>query len=268
MNTLKLLLKILLLLLLPIAIQMSIFGALFLISKDTPNLDKSGLVIWLLAITNGLIILILWGSSAIKRQGFIKHYALKPITTKQIGLSLGIGLAAMFVSLGISGLFALESLDPDAAASLESLVGGPFIFTLLAIGVIAPIGEELIFRGAILRLLKTRMPAYGAVFVQALLFGFYHLNLVQAPPTAVLGIFLGLVVLYTGSLWPAIIIHIVNNSLAISLSQLGAGQDAAAQAAQAAAKPGPLYFILIALVALTLVVLQLKKLKETQVITD
>lgn len=268
MNTIKILLKILLLLMLPIIIQMFAFGVLLLIAKDASILDKSSLVVWLVAITNALVILILWGTSALKKQAFIEQYALKPITTTQIGLSLGIGLAAMFVSLGISGFFALESLDPDAAASLESLVGGPFIFTLLAIGVIAPIGEELIFRGAILRILKTHMPANGAVIVQALLFGFYHLNLVQAPPTAVLGIFLGLVVLYTGSLWPAVIIHIVNNSLAISLSKLGVGQDAAAQAAQAAAKPGPLNFILIALVALVFVVLQLKKLKETSINTN
>lgn len=81
--------------------------------------------------------------------------------------------------------------------------------------VIAPIIEELIFRGLILNGLRKNYPAITAVFISALLFSLFHLNPWQMPATFVLGLLLGWIVLRTRNILLAILGHAMNNLLVL-----------------------------------------------------
>ncbi len=85
---------------------------------------------------------------------------------------------------------------------------------LLAIGIIPPLTEELAIRGCIMQPLRR----YGdrfAIFASSLLFAILHGNLVQAPFAFIAGLGLGYICCMTGSLWPSIIIHCINNSYSV-----------------------------------------------------
>jgi hypothetical protein len=85
----------------------------------------------------------------------------------------------------------------------------------MKVAVIAPVVEELIFRGLILHGLQKNYRATTAVFISALLFSLFHLNPWQMPATFVLGLLLGWIMLRTRNILLAIIGHSVNNLLVL-----------------------------------------------------
>lgn len=85
----------------------------------------------------------------------------------------------------------------------------------LLIGILPGIFEEFAFRGVLLHALHKRFSPWALAAVVAVVFGFFHLSFFRVVPTAYLGFFLGLITLATGSVWPAMLIHIGNNSLAV-----------------------------------------------------
>jgi membrane protease YdiL (CAAX protease family) len=97
---------------------------------------------------------------------------------------------------------------------------------LLLVAVLPGICEEIAFRGLLLHGLRRRLhPALLPVVVGAV-FGLFHLDLLRLLPTTVLGAALTVVVLLTGSLYPAILWHALNNATAILAVRAGVDLDA------------------------------------------
>ena len=82
--------------------------------------------------------------------------------------------------------------------------------------------EEALFRGPILRGLRTRLPPAGAAILTGLLFGIYHLDPWRLLPTAILGVALSGIALGSDSIVPAMVAHFVNNACLILLARLHA----------------------------------------------
>lgn len=78
---------------------------------------------------------------------------------------------------------------------------------LISVFLLAPIGEELLFRGVLLGYCKRCMPVAFAILLQGLLFGIYHNNLVQGIYAFVLGSVLGLLAHNKKSVIPGILLH-------------------------------------------------------------
>ncbi len=84
---------------------------------------------------------------------------------------------------------------------------------IIRVVIIAPIVEELIFRGLIMRGFIRNYPKALAIFYTALLFALFHLNPWQFPATFLLGLILGWVRIRTGSILAAITGHAMHNGL-------------------------------------------------------
>ena len=85
----------------------------------------------------------------------------------------------------------------------------------LAIGLLAPLAEEIVFRGAALRsLLASRLSPPAAILIAALLFAVSHLNPAQMPHAFLVGLLLGWMYWRTGSILPGMVYHWANNSSA------------------------------------------------------
>lgn len=105
---------------------------------------------------------------------------------------------------------------------LEDNLGGVFsglsrnVLGVLSVAVLAPLLEEVLFRGAIQGLL---MRLFGrpwpAIIVAALIFGVFHMNPVQIVYATLLGIIFGWIYYRTGSLLSVIVGHVLNNSFAV-----------------------------------------------------
>jgi membrane protease YdiL (CAAX protease family) len=79
----------------------------------------------------------------------------------------------------------------------------------------APVIEELIFRGVIMHGLMRNYSKFTAVFVSALMFALFHLNPWQFPATFILGLVLGILMLRTRNIYLCILGHAINNGLVL-----------------------------------------------------
>jgi membrane protease YdiL (CAAX protease family) len=84
-------------------------------------------------------------------------------------------------------------------------------------GVAAPFAEELVFRGVLYPLLRNRWGLWPGVLASSLIFAVIHGDIAVGVTAFVLGIILALVFEYSRSLWSAVLVHALNNSLKILL---------------------------------------------------
>lgn len=139
--------------------------------------------------------------------------------------------ALAFIPIGIAGMigaaFALEPLSsllewmfPPSEAFREVLSGmaeGNIWLISLQVCLLAPVMEELLCRGLILRGLLQRMRPGWAIILSAFLFALMHGNLWQGVPAMLLGALLGFVYYKTGSLLLTMLMHAANNAFSLML---------------------------------------------------
>jgi membrane protease YdiL (CAAX protease family) len=98
--------------------------------------------------------------------------------------------------------------------------------SLLALSVLPALSEEGLFRGFVLSGLGKRFGRTGALWLSALMFGLIHLDIFRFAAVCFLGVFLGYLTLASRSLYPAIVLHGINNGLILippeKLDELGA----------------------------------------------
>lgn len=94
---------------------------------------------------------------------------------------------------------------------------GPVPVQVLLIVVLAPISEEICFRGMLFGGLRTKLPLIPAALVGGLVFGALHAltGITAVPPLIVFGFLLCLLYERTGSVVPGIVLHMLNNSVAL-----------------------------------------------------
>ena len=92
-----------------------------------------------------------------------------------------------------------------------------FGLMLLLAGVVAPLVEEILFRGLLYGWLRSRLPIVLAVVVSAAVFAVAHVIPILVPARFVVGIILAVAYDLSGSLWLSILLHSLQNSLAVVL---------------------------------------------------
>ena len=104
--------------------------------------------------------------------------------------------------------------------ALEKMMAGPFWSSFLVTAIFAPVFEEWLCRGMVLRGLLSKMKPGWAIVISALFFALIHMNPWQALNAFFIGVIMGYVYYKTGSLWLTMLIHFVNNSTSVILTQV------------------------------------------------
>ena len=95
------------------------------------------------------------------------------------------------------------------------------IISVFVVGFMAGLSEEMLFRGAMLRTMQdSRLGKHAVVWITAILFSAFHLQFYGFVPRMLLGVWLGYLFVWTGSLWVPIIAHTLNNSTVVVMSYL------------------------------------------------
>ena len=165
---------------------------------------------YILATVVGVLILLLWK----KKEYFVKELFTqrRRMTSGDFFMLLAVFLTAQALlqviapalewllnQIGLSAMMAMES---------ASMTADTFSF-FLYIAFLAPLAEELLFRGLILRTLEP-MGKQFAIVVSSALFGLLHGNIIQLPFAFLSGLVMGYVAAEYSLLW-AIVLHVVNN---------------------------------------------------------
>jgi membrane protease YdiL (CAAX protease family) len=154
-----------------------------------------------------------------------EHFGLRPTRFWP-----AVGWAALAISVFYVGIAVYTAvLQPDAEQTVaQDLGANESTFGLIAAGFmvicVAPVAEEFFFRGFFYRALRSRYSVLAAAAIDGLLFGVIHYDfsgadaLLFVPPLAVLGFLFCLVYERTGSIYPVIGMHALNNAIAFGVT--------------------------------------------------
>ena len=138
-------------------------------------------------------------------------------------LSLGIVVAGFFAGFNVAQLLVFGLTDitrffPAYEEVAQTLSGGPVLMQILAVGITAPVVEEMVFRGVIMNRMHW-LPAWASVAIQAILFSVVHFNMFQSLYALAAGVLLGMVYLKYRSLILVIVGHVAFNMISVVLSE-------------------------------------------------
>lgn len=161
----------------------------------------------------------------------------------------------------------LEALEQTQVDLIEGLLLGGELstgFLFVALALTPAICEELLFRGYLQRQVERRGGALVSVVLVGVLFGLYHLRLSQVIPLSLLGVYMGYVVWATGSLWAGVLVHLLNNGLAVLVSDM-ARRNPEVDLQAIEAMPFPWYFGVLGLVLTAAVCVALHRRRQSVV---
>lgn len=130
-----------------------------------------------------------------------------------------LGLFVLMVATQIA-IEPLTALMPDPAP----MVGRGF-FTVLVSVVFAPIFEEILCRGIVLESFRAKYGVWAAWLCSSLFFGIIHGQITAMFSASVLGLILGYAYIRTNSIFSVVILHALNNGLALALMAFGLGDS-------------------------------------------
>lgn len=155
----------------------------------------------------------------------------------------------------------LQRIIPRSEAYMETfqnLMDKNIVLVFIALCIVAPLLEETLFRGIILRGLLKNLEHWSAIFFSAFLFGLLHLNIWQGIDAFIIGIFIGWLFFKTGSLQVAVFAHFISNIfivLAVKYTSIPGFSAVSETGSQ------PLWFTLTGLVLIIIGVVLLEKKK-------
>jgi membrane protease YdiL (CAAX protease family) len=175
-----------------------------------------------LALAELVFLLPVWWFTVRKYGVGLGALGLRPFQMTSVGLGCGLLLVSFAFNfcynlfLALFGLRAQIDLVP-----LVAQLSSPW-FLLLAATVVAPVVEEVFFRGFVFAGFRERYGWPRAALISAGLFSVLHLQPLAIPPIFLLGLIFAFLYQRSRSLWPAILMHVLMNALALGATYLAA----------------------------------------------
>jgi len=129
-------------------------------------------------------------------------------------------IVATYIMQLINILFPLPASYLESMQKIMELHQLPLAASFLVIGVLPGICEEMLFRGYIIRGFE-RYGKWQAILISGIMFGIFHLDFFRLIPAAVMGIWLGYLLLKTRSIYITFIAHALHNSFTVVLTSWG-----------------------------------------------
>jgi len=169
---------------------------------------------------------IAWLAHVIFKRPFIERLSINKTSFASVTAAFVIGCSLQMPIIFIMNIIQEAGIAPELfdhyAEIMEPLTQNQHIvLQILAIGIVGPILEEVIFRGLIFNQLRKNIPLVYAVILQSALFGITHLNIIQGTYAFFIGILMALSLVWSRSLLLPTAIHIGMNLAGIFLSEYG-----------------------------------------------
>lgn len=171
----------------------------------------------LLAVMPVTMILIVVIAGLISNLDFKNALKIKRFNIKRMIMCIMLYMAGYILSNFIVNFISLvfPSIVSDYSAVVDVLTIDNILLGLLFTAVLPALAEEILFRGVLLNSFNKKWGKFVAILASSLVFGIYHMNWLQGIFAFLLGLILGYSYLMTGSLWVPIIIHFINNAIAV-----------------------------------------------------
>lgn len=173
---------------------------------------EKGMTITAAATFATLVVFVIWYRACVKRQRRVDYKKVLSIPTILMLLVLGIGLQFLVTPVVSILLPLFPKIEAQYSELMELIVDGNVFVSVFTTVVMAPIAEEMIFRGIALHYSRKAMPFFAANLFQAFLFGLYHMNIVQFCYAFAMGLVLGYIVKKHKTIWASVILHAAVNA--------------------------------------------------------
>jgi membrane protease YdiL (CAAX protease family) len=150
-----------------------------------------------------------WPSLGLRPASLLNYLLVLPLFITGL---FGLALANLLV-MQLAGQF--ENPQVAAISGGNPLGQAEVLALLLLVAGVVPVVEELFFRGMLYPLLRERMPAFFAIVLNALLFALVHFIPVLIPGLFVVGLMLAYLRERSGSIWPGVLYHSLQNALGV-----------------------------------------------------
>jgi membrane protease YdiL (CAAX protease family) len=154
----------------------------------------------------------------ISRKAGWKSLGFRPFTVDNLAMGCGL-LLATYMAIIIHNTILLALGVPTQAESMLKLLemtNSPWGIALGGV-VVAPLAEEIVFRGFFFQGLRQTYGSKKAILVSSLVFAAMHLQLEALIPTFILGCALAYVFDKANSIWPGALLHLLVNLLGIGI---------------------------------------------------
>ena len=202
-------------------LQLVAVTALVTRRAGTFDLERDGLAALLVGVPASSLglIAVAWLAAGRPRRERLRLVSTRVPARGILAMIAGI----LALSQAIESLALLSGMGPGAnldwiARTLATATPVGLALAVLVVGGLAPIGEELFFRGFMLTRLRRVWSAGPAIVATALAFGLIHGEWAHGLLATGIGLYLGLVTVRSDSVLPAVICHVANNTVSVLLS--------------------------------------------------
>lgn len=165
-----------------------------------------------------------------RNEFFETGYALDSSNFGRLGgfrMALIVSVATLALGFVTDSLNAIMPETPEwFENAMSQIMDAPVWITLISVSIFAPLFEEWLCRGVILRGLLQKTHPVSAILVSAVFFAVLHMNPWQALPAFILGALFGYIYYKTGSLKLTMLMHCVNNTFAVVFSKIPSLENA------------------------------------------
>ena len=164
-------------------------------------------------ITTLICLFVFWLIILLSKTSIKERLDLNPIPINEVWTLLILGITAnIFISYIISFLPIPDNWLQEYDKALNVLGDKITFVQIISVVIFAPVLEEVLYRGLIMKSLQSGLPKIAALFIQALLFGVMHGQLLWICYATVLGVLLGVIKFKYNSLYACILMHLSFNS--------------------------------------------------------
>ncbi len=148
---------------------------------------------------------------------FKKLFSLNVPKLKHVfgGICMWLGIWLLEQVVLVSLLEWFPGMMETSEALNSVIIDAGFVSAFIVVGICPAIAEEFAFRGFLFGTLKDKWKPWLAIVVSAVLFGAYHMNLLQFIGGTMMGIGLAYVAYKSGSIWVGALMHFINNGLSV-----------------------------------------------------
>jgi uncharacterized protein len=188
--------------------------------------NLTGIQAFLMLVSVNFLSMIIPVWIILKERGvkFFEYFDFK-ISFKVVFLSISLAIGILIVGGVFSSLLANYLGAENPQKEIKNLLSDNFLLNLLAfnifVGILIPIGEELIMRGVLFNYLRQRTTLWASVIISALIFSLAHGYIVLVPFTLIFGFISALIYAKTNNILIPILIHVTVNSIGINFILMG-----------------------------------------------
>jgi membrane protease YdiL (CAAX protease family) len=177
-------------------------------------------------VAYGLVAGLIWLFLGLRRHVSLRELGLRPVRWRWLTAAIPallVAYAAEAVAGELGDAF-LPSSPQTQCHDIQSSYGSNIALALVGVAVVAPVVEEVLFRGVVFGWMRGRVALPVAVLGSAAVFALAHILYMQwtlLPPVFAIGCVLALLYNYSRSLWPGIAVHASINTVATLALLLG-----------------------------------------------